>query len=623
MPNISASNSTELYAPNYPSSFPYIHGVSFEETSSSTVNNTSNVKVTAYIRSTGASFASTYDSDGLSVYWYDDNENSNGKRVKLNSTIYSLGKNAEISVTGTISVAHKSNGKVSGYAWSKWTKDDNNNYTPPTNTIKTETTALTNIIRGSSISVDKSSILCGGGEGLTINISKPVASYTDTITYKLGNVTGTVIEKTPATVVSAWTVPTSVLDGMPNSQTGTLTLTCQTYNGDTPMGSSSTTVLVTTSQELHGPTLSITAIVDLNASDVYGSRTLADIEGGSYISGLSHLRLTLSAEARYGASRKRTETTLNGVTVGGTLTPEFDGDLGNGTFTITTRDSRGYVTEIHPSVNVIRYFPPAIVRAVADRDDSEVTDVRGITAGTWYNGTLGNMNNELTVTARYNNPSPGVTPASGDNTLTVDLVGNTWSFNGIVFSNLSQQTAGTVQFIFSDLITTVSSIVIPIYEYLPVFAMFQDHFDVFGTLHIHDRTDPNRFSVLPYDYYAYHAGDTVTFTDNIAMFPGVVTSGGDVIAFSIALPKMTSTAIIATVTGTVIIRHADGNYISANDGRSSQPVDIDLLGTVTSSCDANYVRVRIQLTTTTALTNNSVVVVTPGTSLTVTFSTAP
>ena len=623
MANISASASKSTYAPYYSTSFPYTHYVKLEETSSSTSGNTSSVKVTAYLESSGASFESNYN-NSLSVYWFDNNNYVDGKRVKLNNEISSLAMGGRITVTGTISVPHKSDGTVSGFARSYWTKSDNNNYTPDSSTAQTANTALTKIVRGSSISTDESSVLCDDHNGLMIRLTKPVSTYTDTITYKIGDVSGTIIEKTPATAI-AWVVPLSVLNGMPNDTSGTMTLTCQTYNGSTKLGSSSTTVLITTSKELHGPSLSLTSIVDLNANNTYGSYTLGRIEGDSFISGLSSLQLTISAEARYGATRKRTETTLNGTTIGGTLTPVFTGDFGNGVFTITTRDSRGYTAEIHPTIDVVNYFAPAIAKATADRDSVNIENVRGITTGAWYNGSLGGMDNTLTVVARYNNPS--ATPASGDNTLTVTSTGNTWSFDGIAFGSLAAASAGTVQFIFSDLLNTVSSSVIQIYEYLPVFAMFKDHFDVIGELHIHDRANPNLFSVLTYNYYVslfqYHVGDTVTFTDNVAVFPGFVTSSGGVLVFSIALPKSAEPGVVPSVSGNVIIRHSDGAYINSNDNHTNQqPVALSDLGTVTADCDANYVRVRVQLTTATSLTNNSVISVTPGTLLTITFNAA-
>ena len=621
MANIKGSKDRLTYAPNYSTSFPYTHHVEFEETSSSQHSNSSTISVTASLTSSGASFDSQAAANSLSVYWYDNNGHSDGTRVKLNDEIWSLGTNGTISVSGTISVAHKSDGTLKGRAESYWTKKDGNNYTPATSSVATDNTDLTNIIRGSSISIPESRVVVDGIKTITIRLNRPNSSYTDTLTYKLGSATGTIATKTSETSIS-WVVPTSILNGIPNAKSGTATIYCQSYNGDTAMGSSSATVVIATSQELHGPTLSITSAVDNNAGVQYGSRTLGQIEGDSFISGMSEVQLTIAAEGRYGASRKRTETTLNGNTIGGTLTPVFSGDLGNGVFTIMTRDTRGYETTLNYTIDVVDYFPPSIVKAIADRDSTTTTTVVGSTVGAWCSGSLGGMSNTLTVTVRYSNPS--ATPATGTKTINAVKQGNTWTYDGALITDLANSSAGTIQYVFSDVFNTVESAVINIYEYLPVFAMFQNHFDVFGELHIHDRANPNLFSVLPYNYhealFQYHAGDIVSFADNIAAFPGFVTSGGGVLVFSIPLPKAAASGVVASVSGSVIVRHADGSYISNGGNNDGQPVALSNLGTVTADCDANYVRVRVQLATATTLTNNSVICVTPGTALSITFS---
>ena len=85
---------------------------------------------------------------------------------------------------------------------------------------------LRTIPRTSSISMPATTM----GSAGTISISRASSSFTHTLTYAFGNATGTIATKTTSTSVS-WTPPTSLASQIPNSTSGTCTLTCYTYNG--------------------------------------------------------------------------------------------------------------------------------------------------------------------------------------------------------------------------------------------------------------------------------------------------------------------------------------------------------------------------------------------------------
>lgn len=127
-----------------PSGYTYNLTASFNENSTDVNSNTSNVTVTATIKSNGASWSSSYNST-LIIYWHDNRENYDRQVASINLT--SLGVNASRSASGTINVTHNNDGGLSGYAYATFTKGGTSSYTPYTSGVATDLTALTKIDR--------------------------------------------------------------------------------------------------------------------------------------------------------------------------------------------------------------------------------------------------------------------------------------------------------------------------------------------------------------------------------------------------------------------------------------------------------------------------------------------
>lgn len=92
----------------------------------------------------------------------------------------------------------------------------------------------------STIKASKSSIK--PGESNTITITRSSSSYTHTIKYTVGKLTGTVATKTTSTSVKV-TVPLDAIIQSPN-KSQTCTITCTTYNGNSSLGSTTCTFAV-------------------------------------------------------------------------------------------------------------------------------------------------------------------------------------------------------------------------------------------------------------------------------------------------------------------------------------------------------------------------------------------
>ena len=96
-----------------------------------------------------------------------------------------------------------------------------------------------------SLEVDPAKSLVSATNGyiaspLTISITRYATTFTHTLKYTFRNVSGTIAEKTSSTSVS-WTPDISLCNQIPASLQGACTITCETYNGSTLVGSSTCT----------------------------------------------------------------------------------------------------------------------------------------------------------------------------------------------------------------------------------------------------------------------------------------------------------------------------------------------------------------------------------------------
>lgn len=146
---ITSSNSTTLY----PSSgYGYTLTSTFTENSTKIDSNTSSITVTAKLSCNGTYWTSSYNST-LEVYWYDNNSNNNGKLVASVSFTGMNNTSDSKTVSGTITVTHKSDGTLSGYAKAVFTKGATTSiYAPASGDVSTSNTELTKIPRYSVMS---------------------------------------------------------------------------------------------------------------------------------------------------------------------------------------------------------------------------------------------------------------------------------------------------------------------------------------------------------------------------------------------------------------------------------------------------------------------------------------
>ena len=302
----------------------------------------------------------------------------------------------------TKNIYHNPDGKRTVSASFSW--DSKNSYV---GTITGERTLpLPTIPRASSITATEANI----GSASTIIINRATPSFTHTVTYSFGALSGTIATRTAETVIG-WNIPTSFYTQIPNAQYGVGSITCTTYSGDTAVGSK-TTQFTATVPISSKPTIDNVTIVDTNA------KTIA-LTGSNkrLVSYCSNVKITAVAKilnyAKFGSLKENNNPMTKTESVnGGTTTVTGNIDYANNSrtaFSIRATDSRGLASDErvlnqeNGSFTVVPYIPLKISAEFA-RIAPTIGEVGLKFSGNFYNGSFDVENtkfNTLVLKWRY------------------------------------------------------------------------------------------------------------------------------------------------------------------------------------------------------------------------------
>lgn len=280
------------------------------------------------------------------------------------------------------------------------------------------------------------------GTNTTISITRDSNKYTHTITYKFLNATGTIATKTTQTSI-VWSPTASTLYAqIPNATKGYGTITCQTYNGSTLVGTTTAGFYASAVKENCVPTVAAT-IVDTNAT------TIALTGDSSKLIGyLSKPKVTLTATPKNSATIKSIFIHSFGAGLVASSSPYTFPVVYSGQFICRATDSRSYVTEKTFNAPYIDYEPchfttiPTIKRTETTSTTATLT-----IKGYCFKGSFGAASNTLTL--KYRNKTTNgsyvtVTPTwntDGTFTATVNITGlsleTTYIFEAIVQDKLT------------------------------------------------------------------------------------------------------------------------------------------------------------------------------------------
>lgn len=392
--------------------------------------------------------------------------------VTINGTqVYSGGTYSNITdyqertfASGTLKIAHNSDGSksftISGF--SGWIYDSG------TTNASAQSFTLSTIPRASSVSCSAANI----GSNATISISRASSDFTHTLTYSFGSLSDTIATKTSSTSIS-WTLPTAFYAQIPNSKNGTGTITCQTYNGSTLIGTKTCSFVATASEAISKPTLSPT-VVDSNTAT-----TALTGDSAKFIKYYSKASVATGAKARNSATLKSQKIVCGAkslTTASGTISA-----VESASFTFSATDSRGYTTTQAVNKTLVEYVKLTCSMEAGAPTTGGVVKIKA--SGNYWDGNFGKVANTLTVQYRYK--VQGNTYSSWT-TATAAKSGNTYSAN-ISISGLNYLNTYVFQVRAIDKLATVNSNE-QTRKTTPVFDWSKDDFNINGTLKVNGNT---------------------------------------------------------------------------------------------------------------------------------------
>lgn len=335
------------------------------ETSINTANNTSYVTIAFEFRRTDYSYRG-WNLQG-NAYWYItcDSQSSGSRYFTFD---WSVGQNVwkEVGRQG-FTVTHNADGSksisMSGYIFF-------GSGVAPGSLSGSGSAALTKIPRATVPTV--SPVCQTIGEAITINLPRAAEAFTHNLTYKFGALTGEIIKGAGTSAV--FELPEEFAEQIPNAEQGTGTITCQTYNGSTLIGTK---------------TVSFTAVVPDTLVPVIHSVVISEgTEGveekfGTFLQNKSQLHVVTDASGAGGSTISKCEVLVNGVMYSGEdITSYIVTSSGDISVVVTVTDSRGRTDTQTERVVFLEYHHPQITSFTAVRcdnageEDDEGTSVR-------------------------------------------------------------------------------------------------------------------------------------------------------------------------------------------------------------------------------------------------------
>lgn len=265
--------------------------------------------------------------------------------------------------------------------------------------------ALQTIPRASQPSVTSTSINLG--TTVTVKTNRVSSSFTHTITYSIGTASGTigtgVTEQVDFTTANGNT--TALANQFTTSKSGTVTITCKTYNGGTLIGTKTCSLTVNTQDtDIYRPSIEFTQTKTKQFDDGKLLNKVSGITIGATPSG--KFGASISSYIINGPTKSSTNASLVASPINVTMTAASQ------TFSVscTATDSRGYskTQSVSPNITVYRYNAPAIDQAntFVQRCDE--------------NGSPSNSGTYLLVTLKYTYQNDGYSNSLTTHQITVN-----------------------------------------------------------------------------------------------------------------------------------------------------------------------------------------------------------
>lgn len=350
--------------------YPYTMNVSWSESSTNVANNTSVISASGSMGGQKIAFdAGAGYAYYLKLYWHDNRTNSDTHFATSGAfSTMGMGYGSRY-VSDSITVTHKDDGSLSGYVWMRFeSPSTSGGWAPGTTDLATADTVLTTIARASSFTIKAGSALLGSP--VSIAIDRKSSSFTHKVAYTFSGSSSTTVSTNAATSAS-FTPPISLASRVPNSTTGSLTVTVTTMNGGTQIGSP-----VSKSVNLGVPTSVVPTMGTPTATRVNNG---VPSSWGVYVKTFSKCTVKIvSAAGAYGSTIKSYSITGGGLNA--TTSSATTGVLntaGTVTFTCKITDSRGRTATKTVSITVVDYSGPSLSVSANRCNSSGVATAEG------------------------------------------------------------------------------------------------------------------------------------------------------------------------------------------------------------------------------------------------------
>lgn len=415
----------------------------------------------------------------------------NSSSSSLGSTSYSKGKETTLK-TLTYDVQHDSNGNYSASV-SGFLHTSSSSMTDKT---ITQTIIVPQIKAKSTATATPNP--ADIGSTITINTNRVSSSYTHTLTYAFGSLSGTIGTNIGAS--TTWTIPTSFYAEIPDAALGTCVITCQTFNSSgTSLGTTTLNLMI---QAFTPPIINSISYASTD------SLTLSLADSSTLISGVSTGTLSVNATAQNSATLSSvdfaianneiigTDTSISGQT---TATGTFSGTFSSPTIMAYVYDSRNnYAVSSNYSYTFIDYVQLSVDSGATLKRPAQTDDFVVIESykGALWQGNFGQQTNSLTLQYRYKLHSDSDSSYSAWTTIpssaiTLNSANKTYSISNYRLPlTLSHTQVYDIQFQATDKVMTTEPYTYTIKLGIPNFAVFPNHL-YFGNDNIFDSSNGN------------------------------------------------------------------------------------------------------------------------------------
>ena len=340
----------------------------------------------------------------------------------------------------TVVVTHNTDGTKSVNISARWF----NTGVSPSEASVTGTVTLNTILRATTPTTP---ITCKIGEESHISIPYTQAQiFSHRFSYKFGALSGEIGTASVGQDTFYWVPPLSLAEQIPNSSTGIGTIICDTYNGNTLIGSKS---VEATFYLLLDSTPKISSVEILDAT----SGLQAQFSG--YVQGKSRVQVKTVAQGMYGSYIKKISVKIESITYSGdSIVSNVLKTYGQKPILIEITDSRGFTTSEIYYITVYQYSAPtgyiSGVRANALGEDDPKGEYLKYSYS--YNVSPVNEKNTSSIQIQYKQKM-------SSSWINLDTkTGYSGSFENVLTSNaiLSTDNSYQLRMVVSDYFTSVS-----------------------------------------------------------------------------------------------------------------------------------------------------------------------